>query len=99
MPTLTELLTSAVIAIGTGNLPPCEVVVAWDRSKHIILEHEMAHCWGWQHGEASYAGEFKPPVEVMALGEYPNLILRRVSTARAKRICGSYGCAKGGLMK
>lgn len=85
--------------------PVCEVVVAYDRpSKHEIETHEMTHCWGWTHGVATYAGEFKPPAEYVAKGPYPNVILRRVSTARAKYICrgavggGHYGCAMGGLL-
>lgn len=94
-------MDAALLALFAAYAPPCEIVVANDRpSTAGIYWHEVAHCNGWRHAEretpqSGYVASI-PPDEFVH--DYPGqLTVRWVSTRQAIAICGSYGCAKGGL--
>lgn len=101
-------LVAAALALaspaGATEFPVCEIVVAADRpSAPEIYRHEVAHCNGWEHPDQGHRGRPRrgyqapqPPAEY--LHAYPGrLVVHMVPTERAVEVCGSYGCAFGGL--
>lgn len=97
-------MLSTVVAILASAYPTCMITVANDRpSTPEIYWHEVAHCNGWDHPAQGHQGKPrrgyrapKPPAEFVR--DYRGtLIVRWVSTDEALAICGSYGCAVGGL--
>lgn len=90
--------------------PQCDVVYNGDPG---VLEHEIAHCHGWKHGEGDpNATEHRHPrAPVKFRKPYPNVTVYKSSQPYvlcAKLSGQSYdtpylrtvrGCAVGGLMK
>lgn len=91
-------------------LPMCYVYVASDASSpKAVLDHEMAHCWGWVHPEPASTPKFGSlkssapiPFKYRIKGSYPaNRV--EVYTYDHRMIAqecngNPYGCAWGGLM-
>lgn len=92
-------------------LPMCYVYVATDADyPRRILNHEMAHCWGWKHPErkenpkfGQLKSSFKIPWKYVLKGTYPLnrlVVYYDVHGKIAKECEGNpYGCAWGGLQK
>jgi hypothetical protein len=68
--------------------------VPWSKE---VYWHEMAHANGWKHPKRPAGAAFKkgykayqPPRQFLYKNK--SCIVRAVSAAKAKHICGSYGC-------
>lgn len=94
-------MDAALLALFAAYAPPCEIVVAADRtSRAEIHRHEVAHCNGWRHPERDRPGAGYRADRIPAEFDHPypgKVTVRWVSTTQALAICDSYGCARGGL--
>lgn len=95
-------------------LPVCYIVVATDApNPAAVIEHEMAHCWGFVHAEVkgdpnkviskTYQAK-RPSLWWRLKGEYPNLGdgIRFERSRDVLKLCdggSAYGCQWGGLQK
>lgn len=96
----------------TTLLPICYINVAVDVGNlTAVLNHEMAHCWGWNHpvvniGTNKYINKgyksYSPSLWWRLKGPYPNVVIQYEFSPEVLKLCNNmsaYGCAKGGLMK
>lgn len=91
-------------------LPLCEIWASTQAPNvPALLQHEMAHCWGWVHpihgspllaktkAEREAYRAYSPPLRYRILGKYPNTVIYFMTEKDAAKECGSWGCAAGGL--
>lgn len=104
-------ILSTLATVAALSLPPCNVVVATNApNPAAVVQHEMAHCWGWKHPKVKHQNaqltssyrSFVPPRYYRLLGEYPNMGdgIRFELSKDVLRLCdggSAYGCQWGGL--
>ena len=100
-----------LLSAAASALPMCYIVVAIDAPNPVaVLNHEMAHCWGWIHPEGVKDNSkitknfkaFEVPLKYKLKGIYPNVDLQYKYSKRVLELCNNmsaYGCAYEGLMK
>lgn len=106
------LAAMALNAAVTTSMPPCNVVVATDAPNvNAVIQHEIAHCWGWKHSHAKHDANKKlnakyrasfPPLWYRMKGMYPNMGdgIRFELSKDVLKLCdggSAYGCQWGGL--
>lgn len=108
---LLSTLALALVLNTSASLPVCNVVVATDApNPTAVVQHEMAHCWGWKHPKVKHQNaqltssyrSFVPPFRYRLLGMYPNMGdgIRFELSKDVLRLCdggSAYGCQWGGL--
>ena len=105
MASLVVTLLAQAISI---SVPPCTVVYDGDPG---VLEHEIAHCWGWKHGADKVNSTIHrhPRAPIAFRKPYPNVVIHkaRKPALLCARITGDKydtpylrtvrGCSMGGV--
>lgn len=82
-----------------SRFPKCHIVVSGhDWGFRTEFNHEMAHCWGWEHPEGTEGTRYLfPPLEYVMKGDYPNVNYPaglRTSYNVAKQYCGGHSACQ-----